>query len=372
MLSPPPVTLLRFLVVAALLSSTVSLGADVILAGSASLDYRLVSGAAPPTNPSPLGISGMTFELAQKVVVDVGHGVSFTVKACGGCHGLEVDQGFGELHVRRFFNVRAGRLNVPVGEFTVRHDPTNFSTPSKPLPFAMGDMLQYGRTAFNLGIVPAPAVDNGVEVFGSFGLGKHVSLDYTVSLIKGLAGDNDLDFARSRVWVDNNRTPAVAARVVLTGPDWSFGASGTAGAYDSKDSLWYTIAGLEAYARLGIVTLRAEALARRTDLDPTATGYPFQLIDAWFLKAGWYAQADVQLHRLVTLVLRSDGLHRFGIPLPDSELTTTSAGVQRQTVAAFVRANDFVAFKADYELWTFTGTTFPLRHVGRVALVLGY
>jgi hypothetical protein len=155
----------------------------VLLAGSASLDYRLVSGVAAPQNPSPLGITGLTFELAQKVVADVGHGVSFTVKACAGCHGLEVDQGFGELHVKRFVNVRAGRLNVPVGEFTVRHDPTNFATPSKPLPFAMGDMLQYDRSGFNLGILPAPYVDNGAEVFGSFSLGKTVTLDYSVAAV---------------------------------------------------------------------------------------------------------------------------------------------------------------------------------------------
>lgn len=344
---------------------------DVVLAGSASVDYRFVSGLNPQVNPSPLGINGLTFEVAQKVVAEVGHGVSFTVKACGGCHGLEVDQGFGEVRLKRAFNVRVGRLNVPFGEFTLRHDPANFSTPSKPLPYAMGDMLEYGREAFNLGIVPAPYVDNGVEAFGSFSLSQKHQLDYAVYVVKGLAGDNDLDFARSRAYVDNNRTPAFGARVVLTGEDWAVGASVSAGAYDSKDTLWYVMGGLELYARLGQFTLRAEALARRTDLDPTADGYAFVLIDSWFLKAGWYAQVDWSPRPELTFVLRSDGLQRLGMPLPFTELSQV-AGVQRQTAAMLVRTHEHLAVKLDYELWTFSGTAYPLRHVARLGLVVGY
>ena len=344
---------------------------DLIPSGSASLDYRLVSGAAPPQNPSPLGITGMTFELAQKVVVEVGHGVSFTVKACGGCHGLEVDQGFGEVRIRRFLNVRAGRLNVPFGEFTLRHDPANFTTPSKPLPYAMGDMLQYGREGFNLGIVPGPWVDNGLEVFGSVSLSKTTQLDYAVYAVKGLVGENDFDFARSRNWVDNNRTPAFGARVVLTGEDWAVGGSFAGGTYDAADSRWFAMGGLEAYWRVGPVTLRGEALARRTDLDRTAQGYAFELVDAWFLKAGWYAQADWAVLPQLSLIVRTDGLQRFGMPLPGSELSPV-AGVQRQTIAALGRLNDHVAGKLDYELWTFSGTPFPLRHVARLGLVVGY
>jgi hypothetical protein len=125
---------------------------DAIFSGSAAVDYRLVSGNTALQNPSPLGINGLTFEVAQKIVAEVGHGVSFSIKACGGCHGIEIDQGYGELRLKPFFNVRAGRLNVAFGEFSMRHDPANFSTPSKPLPYAMGDMLQYGlRTAARAG-----------------------------------------------------------------------------------------------------------------------------------------------------------------------------------------------------------------------------
>ena len=234
---------------------------DAILSGSASVDYRFISGLNPPENPSPLGITGLTFEVAQKVVAEVGHGVSFTVKACGGCHGIEVDQGFGEVRLKRLFNVRIGRINVPFGEFTLRHDPANFSTPSKPLPYAMGDMLHYGPEGFNLGIVPAPYVDNGVEAFGSFSFGRS-QLDYAVYVVKGLGGDNDFDFARSRSYLDNNRSPAFGGRVVLTGEDWAVGASVSAGAYDPKDSLWYVIP-TPPQSRSDSVALRSSQRGRR-------------------------------------------------------------------------------------------------------------
>lgn len=362
----------RLALVALLCASVPAAGFDSLLSGSAAVDYRFAFGRNPPVNPSPFGINGLTLEVAQKVVVDVGRGVSFSVKACGGCHGLEVDQAYGELHVKRAFNLRAGRINVPFGEFTLRHDPANFITPSKPLPYAMGDMLQYTRQGFNLGIMPAPWVDNGAEVFGSASLGETTQLDYAVYAVKGPAGDNDFDFQRSRTYVDNNRSPAFGARVVLTGDDWAVGASGAAGTYDDRDRLWFLMGGVEGYLRLGPFTLRAEGLARRTDLDPDDPNYRFVLIDPWFLKVGWYVQADFAITEGFTLVARSDGLHRFGMPLPFSEIASPEASVLRQTLSGLYRINDNFAVKAGYELWTFTGAPFATTHVARLSLVAGY
>jgi hypothetical protein len=344
---------------------------DAILSGSAAVDYRYVAGTNPPDNPSPLGITGLAFEVSQKVVAEVGHGVSFTIKACAGCHGIEIDQGFGEVRVKRAFNVRAGRINVPFGEFNARHDPTNFTTPSKPLPYAMGDMLWYGRDGLNLGIVPGPFVDNGAEIYGSFSLSKKTQFDYSVAVLKGLAGDNDIDFARSRQYLDINRTPAGAARLVLTGDDWAIGASFSGGTYDSKDSLLYLMGGLDLYLRLGPVIFRAEGLARRTDLDRAASGYKYAVVDAWFLKLGWYAQLDFVIIPQLTLVLRSDGIQRLGLPLPESDVSP-NALVLRQTAAAMIRANENFAVKLDYELWTVSGAPYAMRHAARLALVVGY
>ena len=122
----------------ALLSASAAPANEILtFSGSAAVDYRFISGPRPPTNPSSLGITALNLEVAAKVVAEVGHGVSFTVKACGGCHGIELDQAYGELRVRDEVNLRVGRINVPFGEFNVRHDPANFSTPSKPLMYAM-------------------------------------------------------------------------------------------------------------------------------------------------------------------------------------------------------------------------------------------
>lgn len=367
-MTPRPLLPLTLVV---LLAGFAAHAATPLFAGSVSLDYRLVSGPTPPPSPSPFGITGLTVEAAQKVVVELGHGVGFTVKACGGCHGLEVDQAFGEVRVVDAFNVRVGRINVPFGEFNLRHDPVNFTTPSKPLPFAMGDMLEYGPLGFNLGIVPAPYVETGAEVFGTLSLGDTVNLDYSVYGVKGLTGSNDLDFALSRLWFDRNKLPAFGGRFTLSGDGWTFGASGTAGTYDVTDTRWYVMGGVDGYLRLGPVTLRAEGLFRRTDLDASAPGYPFQVVDPWILKAGWYAQADVTFGARVTLALRSDGIHRFGPPVPGSPLDP-QASVLRQTAALMVRPHEHFAIKLDYELWSFVGTPFPTRHVGRLALVLGY
>ena len=363
--------MLRTILLVSLLSGVAHAADPLTFGASASLDYRFFSGPNPPPNPSALGISSLGLEVAAKAVVDVGRGTSFTIKACGGCHGLELDQAYGEVLYVDALNVRAGRINVPFGEFNTRHDPANFVTPSKPLPYAMGDLLFYTKQGFNLGIVPTPFIDNGVEVFGNFALGRKAQLDYSLYLGKGLAGSNDFDFAASRNYLDNNKTPTGGARVVLSGGDWAFGGSVNAGTYDPRDRLLSVMGGVELYFRVGIVTFRGEGLLRRTDLDPDAEGYAYKAIDTFIVKAGWYAQLDFDLHQRFTLALRTDGQHRFGLPLPGSELSP-SAGMQRQTVAGLFRITGNFSVKADYELWTFSGVNYQPRHVVRLAIVFGY
>jgi hypothetical protein len=148
------------------------------------------------------------------------------------------------------------------------------------------------------------------------------------------------------------------------------GGSINAGVYDPHDTLWNIMGGLEFYARLGQFILRAEVLARRTELDPAAEGYRFTL-DPSFTKWGWYAQVDWSPREELTFVLRSDGLQRIGLPLPASQLSP-SAGMLRQTAAMLVRTHEHFAVKLDYELWTFSGAPFETRHVARLALVVGY
>jgi len=298
--------------------------------------------------------------------VDITERMSVSVKMCFGCHGVEVDQAYAELHLHDAFNVRIGRFNVPIGEFNVRHDPANYLTPSKPLPYAMGDMLHYTRDEFNLGVVPTPYSDDGIEIFGGVQLGEGVLLDYTVYAVKGFAGQNDLDFAASRRFTDNNSTPAGGVRLVASlGPV-------SIGTYDARDNLFYYIAGGEAYARVQKLVLRGEYIVRRTDIDTTVPGYQFQIKEPYFLKHGWYGQVDWEPEEHVSLIYRFDGLRRSGIPLPDSTLDEVFTGVVRHTAAVAARPWGGVLLKAGYEWWTFSGTRFPDAQVVRVGVVYSY
>jgi hypothetical protein len=346
---------------------------DVTFAGSGALDYRAFAGHRPPGSdlPSAIGTESLVFELAQKLIVDVSPRMSATVKICFGCHGIEVDQAFAELHLTDSVNFRIGRINVPVGEFNTRHDPANYTAPSKPLPYAMGDMLYYGRDDFNLGVVPTPYVDDGIEVFGSVAMGE-VLFDYSVYGVKGFAGQNDLDFAASRRFADNNLTPAVGGRAVLSVGPVSIGGSIGGGNYDAHDELAYFLFGGEAYARWGPFVLRGEYIARRTDINPKLPGYRFAIRETYIIKEGYYGQLDWELGENLSLIYRFDALNRNGVPLPGSRIDEVFAGIQRHTGAVALRPWGGVLLKAGYERWLFSGVPFPDQHVVRVGVIYSY
>jgi hypothetical protein len=356
-----------------MLAPRVASATEVTFAGSIALDHReTFNGQGRQSSPGTIGIESTTLELAQKIVVDVTREVSFTAKACVGCHGVEVDQAFAEVHFNDLLNFRVGRINVPFGEFNTRHDPANYTTPSKPLPYAMGDMLHYSVNEFNLGIVPTPYSDNGLELFGGFSPGFGLQVDYTLYAVKGLVGQNDFDFVQSRSFLDNNRTPALGARLVASTGETSIGGSFCAGYYDPKDRLPYLMGGVEFYTRFRPVVLRGELLLRRTNYDPDAPGYLFAQADPYFIKMGWYGQVDVALTSWLTLIDRVDGLERTGMPLPGSDISQPSAGIFRNTVAAMFSFNNGFLVKAGYETWLYHGVSFGTEHTFRAALVFGY
>lgn len=351
-----------------------SSAASYTLAGSAVVDHREFLGAESRrlAMPSSVGIDSTNLELAQKFIVDVTPTVHMNVKVCFGCHGIEVDQGYAEIHLTDAVGMRVGRINVPVGEFNVRHDPANYTTPSKPLPYAMGDMLHYQPDAFNLGVVPTPYSDNGVEVFGSLWLLGKIQLDYALYVVKGLAGTNDLDFVASRRYTDNNRTPAVGTRWVATVGPLSVGGSIGGGFYDRRDRLKYLFYGAEAYLRLDPLVFRGEIIYRLTDYDPDAPGYRFAPVEPYFLKLGYYGQADWNLTDWLTLVYRVDGLSRMGMPLPGTQIDQVFTGIVRHTGAAAFRFDGNLLLKVGYEYWAFSGVPFENQHVARLALVYSY
>jgi hypothetical protein len=350
-----------------------ALAVDFTMAGSGALDYRVFSpsGAAAQT-PALVGIDSLVFELSHKVVVEVSERMSVSLKVCVGCHGFEVDQGYAELHLLDALNLRVGRFNVPIGEFNARHDPANYTAPSKPLPYAMGDMLYYGIDAFNLGIVPTPYSDDGLEVFGSTWIAERLLVDYTAYAVKGFAGQNDLDFAASRRFRDNNSSPAFGGRLVASAGPISIGGSAAAGTYDRADELWYYVFGGELYARWGRLVLRGEYIVRRTDIDRTATGYKFVIKEPYFLKTGYYGQLDWNLTEWLTLIYRVDGLRRSGIPLPGSLIDNDLAEILRNTGALALRPWGGFLVKGGYERWTFSGVPFPDQNVVRVGIVYSY
>jgi hypothetical protein len=348
--------------------------AEVMFSGSGALDYRAFMGALPAdtTSASALGKNSLVLELAHKTVVDLSDRLSASVKVCFGCHGVEVDQGHAELHLARYANLRIGRINVPVGEFNTRHDPANYTTPSKPLPYAMGDLLFYEPNELNLGVVPTPYSDNGIELFGSIWFGDVLALDYTFYAVKGFAGENDLDFEESRKYFDNNATPAVGGRLVASVGPFSLGVSAGGGAYDAHDSLRYYLAGAEAYLHLGPFVLRGEWIIRRTEIDPTAEGYPVPPARNHFDKSGFYGQLDWEPREWLSLIYRFDGLRREGPVLPGSRFLSPLAEIFRHTGALAIRPWGGVLLKSGYELWTFSGLPVPLQHVVRVAVIYSY
>ena len=314
-------------------------------------------------------LDGATVELSLKLAVAFNDHVSASVKVCVACHGPELGMAFFDLRVADELNVRVGRFTPAFGSFPVRHDPANHRTSDKPLPYDMGRMLHYRD--WNEGILPAPWVDNGVELNGAkfFDGGQLDYAAYAVGGPKGTAASSDFDFTLSRsgerYYVDNNSTPTVGARLGATlalgdRSLLSLGASGMAGHYDPDARLGFAIGGVDAVLQVRGVFLRAEYLVRRTEIDlgadpatrwkygPTADGR----LDAFTRKDGFYAELEVPVGP-VDLIARWDGLRRWGNVLATSALRSESA-VLRSTAALAYRMTGNLRLKASVELYDFS------------------
>jgi hypothetical protein len=335
-------------------------------AGSVQIDYLAV-----PTEriAADEGFDGATVELSLKLAVDVGDHMSASVKVCVACHGLEVGMAFFDVRLADEFNVRVGRFTPGFGSFPLRHDPANHRTSDKPLPYDMGRMLRLRE--WNMGILPAPWVDNGIELSGTF-FADDAQLDYAVYAVSGpKAGADpvDFDFIQSRsperYYLDNNSEPSVGARVAGTmetagGLAATLGLSGMAGRYDPDRRLAFVIAGVDALVQLSPFTLRAEYLVRRTEMslgeDPAAR---FRYgpdedgrFDDFFSKHGFYAELERGVGDF-DLIGRFDGLRRFGNVLAASPLRKDSI-LLRYTAAAAYRLRGSLRLKASAELYDFS------------------
>jgi hypothetical protein len=346
-------------------------------AGSAQLDYHFV-----PTEPNAnanagtLGtFDGFTVETALKLAVDISDHLSANVKACYGCHGLELDMAYFDLRAVDELNVRVGRFSPSFGAFNLRHDPANHKLSDKPLPYDMGRMLRKGD--WNNGVLPSPFPDNGVELDGTHWLGDAVQLDYAAYAVMGfrsnLPNPVDFDFQESHTpyYVDNNGRPTGGARLALTvktgdSSDVTLGASGMFGTYDPNNRLTYAIAGADLSIRIHRTSLRLEYLLRRQQFDtsnPASFKYALAPADGdFFTKHGAYAEIEQPLSRTVDLIARVDGMYRVGNVLATSALSRQSSVVRETIGAAYAIERNF-RIKLSTELWQFSDADADGRQV---------
>lgn len=334
------------------------------IAGSLQLDYLVV-----PTDPHSRAstLDGMTAELSLKLSVDFTANASASVKVCFACHGFEAAAAFVDLRAADELSVRIGRLTPEFGSFPQRGDPANHLSNDKPLPYDMGRMLHH--TDWNEGILPAPWVDNGVELLGTRFVGGG-RVDYAAYILSGPKSNGDMtdfDFVASRdpnaYYVDNNSEPVVGARLSGTadfdsaGHGITFGASFMTGHYDPDRHLGFLIGGADVVVNLDAVVLRAEYLVRRTDVStadkpPSYWKYgpgPDGQFDDHFFKHGFYAETEIPLGR-VDAFARFDGLLRFG-NLPMMSRLSSSARLLRYTVGAAVRISENIRIKTSAEYY---------------------
>ncbi len=341
-------------------------GVERTFAGSAQVDYLLVPSAYSPRD---FTLDGFTTELSLRLAADFSESVTFNVKTCFGCHGFEIGVAAADIRIHEAFNLRVGRFSPAFGDFPARHDPANHRTSDKPLPYDMGRMLRLQE--WNMSVLPAPYVDNGVELFGRTTFADDFDLDWNAYVIGGLKGGSDaldVDFIQSRslYYVDNNSQPSVGGRLALSWRatddlDLKLGVSGLAGTYDPDRQLGYAILGADFVAKLDRLTLRAEYLVRRTEMalgdDPASRflygpGEDGTYAD-FFLKDGFYVESDFLLSRRVELVARWDGLRRLGNVVVTSPLRKESA-LMRYTAGVNFVFDRSLRVKVSGELYDFS------------------
>jgi hypothetical protein len=331
----------------------------IIFSGSVFVDQWGFTDNQAAQKKSPAGMAPMT---SMKVGADVNDNLSFSAKACIGCHGIDMEHVALDYQPRTWLNIQAGRIVVPFGDFSNRVDPSSYKAGSQPLIYDMGRMAYGSRQIMNLGVIPMPYVDTGALFYGVKWIGSRIQTWYGAYAVSGLKGSNDIDWMAMRTapYNDNNNVPAYGGRLTLSyssdAGDWfgdaSVGGSWMAGKYDRDAKLGYEAWAADATFRLWKLVLRGEYAWRKTDLDPNATGYPYALVDPWFTKDGYYAELEHPLGKYLGVVYRYEELKRTGSPLPGAppEMTANSR-FTRYNVGLVITPAQNVFIKAAWEYW---------------------
>jgi hypothetical protein len=240
------------------------------------------------------------FALSARVAAPV-KGLSARVRTCWGCHNIELEDAFVEYSPWPELHIRAGRMNAPLGGINNRHDYNVRRTVSKPLTRIMGNMVR--QREFNLGVLPAPYVDNGLNLGGKVELGGGFRFGWDAFAMTGLAGTGvDVNFVASREFRDINGEPSFGGRLELDGSMLTVGASYLWGNYDPDRRRSYQVAAADIRIRAGPVTIEGEGAWRQTEYTK-ADGDE----DQWF-KYGWWGQVSWEVISGLHLVAASDSL----------------------------------------------------------------
>ncbi len=342
---------------------------------SAQVDYFFVP-TEKGANARAIGLDGFTTEASFKLAADLTDHLSASAKLCYGCHGFEADMVYAEYRVRDELAFRVGRFSPSFGAFNLRHDVANHGLSDKPLPYDMGRMLRL--RSWNMGVLPSPFPDNGLEVNGTHWFGESAQLDYAAYAVSGFRASTpalDLDFVQSRTpavyYVDNNSRPTFGGRTALTfklsdDSDFTIGASSMYGTFDASNSLTYAIFGADLSLRIGQTNVRFEYLARRQDFDTSdPTRFKYALASQhgdFFVKHGAYVEVDRLIAPRVTLLGRVDGLFRVGNVEAGSDLSRRT-GVGRATLGSLITIDRSFRIKASAEVYDFSDGDAAGRHV---------
>ena len=363
-----PLLLAVAILVFAILASTRARAIERNFAGSAQLDYFLVP--AEPSAPGPrTTFDGFTAEVALKLAVDISDHLSANVKMCHGCHGFELPMAYFDYRVRDELNFRIGRFSPSFGAFNVRHDPANHATSSKPLPYDMGRMLRMNE--WNLGVIPSPFPDNGIEIGGTHWFGDQGAARLRGVRgvgVQGRRGPPDIEWSHSTSQFgqlnDNNGRPAGGARWALTlklgeANDITGGASAMYGTYDPANRVAYFIGGVDLgrAARANADPIRVlDAAAELPQRRSTASwdgGSDRGRRDPGVRQARRLSGIERTLSDALTLVARADGLYRVGNE-PAMINLATRAAIFRYTGGATLAVVPGWRVKASAELWAFS------------------
>jgi hypothetical protein len=331
--------------------------------GSVVVDYKKILDVP---DEEPLAKVGVIVEPSVKATVDVSDRITFHGRVCMACHGLTVDQAYGELRLHSLVNFEAGRINVPFGDFYLRHDPAADPFLSKPLPYAMGHMLRFQSDRFNLGAIPIPYVDHGASLYGDHWIRDALQIWYAAYAVNGFKSTLARDFAfKTQLgdagFSDNNNELAWGTRVALALGPLTAGGSYLRGAYDPDSDYDYDIWGIDASAYWRGLQLRAEYVVRGTEVLEEETR-------AMLRKKAFYAQLEAPAGRHLELVGRFDGLLREGPPLGTEN--DASSALLRWTAGINVMPTINHALRFQYEHWRFTD--FVNSDALRLGLVVSY